>query len=193
VLVEAAGLTAWKPAIQAAQKNVLGLAARERPLELLGEAPAGTEEQPLKRGGRHLEDLGNLGVRTALELAHHDCRALRWRQVLECAQDVGEARVPTVRRRIRKLLVELDLHGAAVCLAEMPTHLVVRDRRQPVLGLPRLRPLGHRPVRVQERLLRDVLCVRVIPEHGIDVAVDICCVATVETVETRRAYSAQQR
>jgi hypothetical protein len=65
----------------------------------------------------------------------------------------------------------------------MPAHLVVRDSQQPILRLARFRPLRDCAVGVQEGLLGDVLGVRLVAEHCERVAVDRCCVATVEPVE----------
>ncbi len=50
----------------------LSLAAGEASLQLLAERPAGAEDQGLDRGDRKVEDLADLAVRAALELAHDE-------------------------------------------------------------------------------------------------------------------------
>jgi hypothetical protein len=137
-------------------------------------------------------DRGDLGVRAALELAHDERRALCRGDVPQRTQDVRDTRIAVLGRGRGELLVELDLLALLLVVAEVPADLVVRDRQQPVLGLPGLRPLCHRAVGVQERLLGDVLGVSVIADDREGVAVHRGHVAPVEPVEGRCSRRAEQ-
>ena len=161
----------------------LGLAAGEAAFELLPDGAAGTEDQRLDGGDRDLEDLGDLGVAPALELAHDERRPLVEREVAERPLDVLDADRVVADEGLGDVLVQLDLARAARGLAEALTADVVRDRDQPVLR--RLRPVAVREgaVRVQERRLRDVLGIGRIAENCERVAIDVACMAPVEALE----------
>jgi hypothetical protein len=103
--------------------------------------------------------------------------------MLERAKDIGKARLRAFGLRLLESLVELDLERSGLTVPQVPAHLVVRDRQQPVLGLARLRALRDCAVSLQERLLGDVLGVCPVPEHREGVAVDGSGVLTVEPIE----------
>ena len=191
--LQPARVAARQAAVEAARQAGLGLGARELPLERLGERPAGAEDERLERALGHVHDLRDLGVRATLELAHDESRALAGRQMLKRAQDVRCGLLAALGCRFDQGLVELDLQRLAFGRPEVSAHLVVSDRQQPVLGFPRLRPLRDRAVCVEERLLGDVLGVRMVPDHGARIAVHGGSVATVELVERGRARLAEQR
>src|ERR687888_2020197 len=124
--------------IELARDRKLRLAARQRSLELLAEGAAGPEEQRFDRRHGDLEDLRDLRIGPALELAHDDRRALVEREVAERALDVLRARPALLLgREVTDLVVELDLVGSARGLPEALPADVVRDRDQPVLGVAR--------------------------------------------------------
>ena len=87
-------------------------------------------------------------------------------------------------------VVELDLARPRLLLSEALLDRVARDRQQPVRRLSRLDALLERAVRVQERRLRDVLGVRVVPEDGERVAVDLGDVGAIEVVDLARGEMA---
>ena len=95
----------------------------------------------------------------------------------------GRRRVVAPHRHAVQLLVECHLTRAALRLAEALAARVVRDRDQPVLGLPRPLASLERAISVQERRLRDVLGVRRIAEHRQRVAEDIARVTPVQALE----------
>src|SRR5215510_9792897 len=75
-----------------ADESLLGLVTGQAPLELLTESAPGAEHQGLDRGDRDVEHLGDLGVRTALELAHDEGGALVEGEEAEGAADLGGGR-----------------------------------------------------------------------------------------------------
>src|SRR5262249_16750296 len=111
----------------------LGLVAGDPSLELLAERAAGPEDQRLDGTHGEAEDLGDVLVRAALELAHHERGALVEGEVTERAADVLGADDVVVDDRLGELLVQLDLVRAALRLAEALPADVVRDRDEPVL------------------------------------------------------------
>src|SRR5262249_14245813 len=156
--------------------------AREVLLELLAKGLPRAEEQGLERGDADAEHLGDLGVRAAFELAHDEGGSLIRGQLPERATEILDRRP---RRLVGRLtvpgaLVELDLVGPALRLAEALPANVVGDREQPAPG-----PLGpdaavEGAVGVEEGRLRDVLRVRGVVEHRGRVAVHVPDVARVE-------------
>src|SRR6266536_2366328 len=159
--------------------------ARQRPLELLAQCAPRAEDQRLDRRHAHVHRLRDLGIAAALELAHHERRALVEREVAQRALDVLR-RVRVVGlldRHLRRVLEERHLLRPPLLLAESLTAHVVRDRDQPVPR--RLRPLTvlHRAVGVHERCLGDVLGVGLVPQHGHRVAIDIRRVLAVDALE----------
>ena len=77
-------------------------------VELFGERAAGSEEERLERTRRHAEDLGDLGVRAALELAEDDRLTLLRRDLRERGEQLADARAVVVRLLAGDALVELD-------------------------------------------------------------------------------------
>ena len=86
-------------------------------------------------------------------------------------------------------IVELDLVGASLRLAEALPADVVRDRDQPVLRVPRALASLVGAVGVQERRLRHVLGVGRLPQDRERVAIDVTDVLPVDALE--RAVRAQ--
>src|SRR5690349_22158476 len=128
------------------------LATRQRALQLLPQRAARAKDQRLDGARRQVEDLGDLGVRTALELAHDQRSSLVEAEMAERAADVFAARHVVVDERVGDVVVERDLRRTARRLAETLPADVVRDRDQPVLRL--LRPaalLDEGAVGVQKR------------------------------------------
>ena len=116
-----------KSAVQAAEQGLLGFAAGEGILQVFGEPAAGAEDGCFERALAQTHDLGDLGIRAALELTHDECRALSRRQMLERPEDVGEAGIASFVGGLRDLLVERDLTRLALPAPKVPTNLVVRD------------------------------------------------------------------
>src|ERR671910_1712840 len=112
--LETARLPPRQPAVEAARERLLRLRTGERFLELLGKRRPRSEDECLERALRHLQDFRDLSVRTPLELAHHECRPLSRRKLLQRADDVGKAWTGALGNRLRELLVILDLDGLAV-------------------------------------------------------------------------------
>ena len=157
--------------------------------ELLGERASRAEEQRLERGGGDAEDLGDLVVRAALELAQHDRLPLLRRNLRQRSEELADARsfvVLVVRSGLGDALVELDLTRSRLLLPEALLDRIARDREQPVRRLARPNSLLERAVRVQEGRLRDVLGVGVVAEHRVRVAVDLGDVRAVEVVDLAR-------
>jgi len=102
-------------------------------LELLAQCAAGPEDQRLHCADAQPEDLGNLLVAAALELAHHQRRALVEGKVAERAADVLSADRVVFDDRLGELVLVDDLGRPALRLAEALPADVVRDRDQPVL------------------------------------------------------------
>ena len=130
-----APLRSRQPAVELARDRKLRFAARQRPLELFAQSAACTEDERLDGACGDVEDLGDLRVRTSLELAHDERGALVEREMAECPADVVAGGQVVVDDRVRDVVLERDLRRSAGRLAEaLPTD-VVRDRDQPVLRL----------------------------------------------------------
>jgi hypothetical protein len=173
-----------EPAIRLSRDGALGVRARQRALELLPQRPPGAEEQRFDGADRRLEDLGDLRVRAPLELAHHEGRTLVEREVSERALDVLRARPAILLGHdLADAIVELDLVGATLRLAETLPADVVGDRDQPVLRVARPLAALIGAVRIQKRRLRDVLGVRGLPEDGERVPVHVADVLPVDPLE----------
>ena len=67
-----AALLARQAPVELARDRELGLVAGDRVLELLAQCAAGAEDQGLDGTHREVEDLGDLLVAAALELAHDE-------------------------------------------------------------------------------------------------------------------------
>ncbi len=155
------------------RERELGLLARQPALELLAESAAGAEDQGLDRADGEVEDLGDLGVRAAFELAHDEGGALVEREEAESTADLAcRGDVCVLGCRGGEALVELDLLRAARRVAEALPADVVRDLDQPVVRAMRALAALERAVGVEERRLGDVLGVGLVVEDRERVAVD---------------------
>src|SRR5262249_43491577 len=144
----------------------LGLAAGERPLELLAERLARSEDQRLDRSLAQLKRLGDLQIRATLELAQRERRPLGEREGGERPADVISPEALSVILGGGQPGVERDLGRTACRRAEALTADVVRDRDQPVQRLRRKRARAVRTVGVEERGLGDVLRIRAVRKDG---------------------------
>src|SRR5439155_3372680 len=152
-------------------------------LELLAEGATSAEDQRLDRAHGEAEDLGDLLVGAALELAHDERGALVEGEVAERTPDVlGGDRV-LFDDRLGQLFVQLDLGGPALRLAEALAADVVRDRDQPVLRGARALTALEGAVGVEEGRLGDVLGVGLVAQDDERVAVDVACVFLVQALE----------
>src|SRR5438128_4441854 len=111
-------LRARQPAVELLRERELGLAARQRPLELLAQGAARAEDQGLDGADRDAQDLRDLRVRASLELAHHERCALVERKLAQRAADVLGARPLVLGNEGGNAVVELDLGRPARGLAE---------------------------------------------------------------------------
>ncbi|HEY2072287.1 MAG TPA: hypothetical protein VGG88_01795, partial [Gaiellaceae bacterium] len=134
----------------------LGIGAGQRAFELLAQCAACAEDECLDRARREAEHVGDLRVRASLDLAEDDCGALVERQVTERAPDVLRRGAVVVDELVGDVVVELDLLRAPRRAAEAMEADIVRDLDQPVERRARILAALERPVRVEERRLRDV-------------------------------------
>ena len=112
---QCATLRAGEPVVELARDRELGLVAGDPFLELLAEGAAGAEDQRLDGAHRQAEDLGDLLVGAALELAHDERGPLVEGEVAERAADVlGADPLLLLERRFGELLVQRDLVRAAL-------------------------------------------------------------------------------
>ena len=133
---------------------------------------------------RRVEDLCDLGVGAALELAHDERGALVESEEAERAADLGRGRdVGVLGRGCGERLVELDLLRPPRGVAEALPADVVRDLDQPVVRLVRALAALEGAVGAEERLLGDVLGVGLVVEDRERVAVDGVDVLLVEPLE----------
>ena len=180
---ERALLLARQPPVELARDRELGLVAGDPVLELLAQGAARAEDQRLDGADAQLEDLGDLLVAAALELAHHERRALVEGEVAERAADVLGADRVVLDDGLGELVLVDDLGRAALRLAETLPADVVRDRDQPVLRGARALALLHRAVGVEEGRLRDVLGVGLVAQDDERVAIDVAGVLAIEPLE----------
>jgi hypothetical protein len=177
-------------AVELERDRALGLAAGQRPFELLAERPARTEDERLHCGLRRPEHRCDLGIGAALELPHRERRTLVEAELGERAEDVLAAKARLVLELVgRELGIEHDLARPPRPGAEALAADVVRDRDQPVERLLGMRAVLEGAVGVEEDRLADVLRVGGIREHCARVAIDVGDVPAIETLE--RAVSAQ--
>src|SRR5438094_850943 len=101
------------------------------PLDL--EASARAEQERLDRADRERERLGDLLAAAALELAHHQGRALVEGEAGERVEHVVDARLVVLQGDRLRRVVERDLVRAVAGLAPAHAADVVRDRDQPVV------------------------------------------------------------
>jgi hypothetical protein len=180
---ERAALGARQPAVHLARERELRLLARQRPLELLAQRSARAEDQRLDGAHAQPEQLGDLGVRAALELAHHERGALVERELAERGPDVLRARGVVGDERVGEVLLERDLVRPPGRLAKPLPADVVRDRDQPVARGRRALAAPVSAVRVQERGLGDVLCVGGVAKDREHIVVHVGDVSPVEALE----------
>ena len=164
------------------RQRELGALAGDEVLELVGERAARAEEERLERRGRDPQQLGDLLVGTAFELPHHERLALSGRDSLQGLHEIVELDL-VVGRSGSDVAHELDLGRARGGLAPALPDEVVSDREEPARRVPGVLAALECAERVHERRLRDVLCVGVVAEHGVRVAIDVADVPAVEVVE----------
>ena len=92
VIAQASALLSAEPAVDGLRHGELRLGARELVLELLCERSSRAEEERLERGGRHAENLRDLAVRAALELAQDDRLPLLWRNLGQRSEELADTR-----------------------------------------------------------------------------------------------------
>ena len=92
VSAQGAAFRAREALLIAARERERCLAAREAAFELFSQSPARAEDQGLDGADRDIEDLGDLGVRASLELAHDERCALVEAEEPEGAADLARAR-----------------------------------------------------------------------------------------------------
>ena len=141
VRAELAPLRSWQPTVQLARDRKFRFAACQRPFELLAQGAARTKDERLDGARRDVQDLGDLGVRASLELAHDERGALVEPEVAQCAADVLAGGQIVVDDRVRDVVLERDLRRSTGRLPEALPADVVRNRDQPVLRLLRTIPL----------------------------------------------------
>ena len=167
-----------------ARERELGLLAGEPAFELLAERAAGAEDKGFDGTDGEVEDLGDLGVRASLELAHDERGALVEGEEAEGPADLTGGRdVVVLGRRGGEAFVELDLLRAARRVAEALPADVVRDLDQPVVRAIRALAALERAVGAEERRLGDVLRVGLVVQDRERVAVDGMDVPLVELLE----------
>ena len=188
VIAQASAFLSAEPTVDGLRHGELRLGARELVLELLCERSSRAEEERLERGRRHAENLRDLAVRAALELAQDDRLPLLRRNLGQRSEELADAGclVVVVRSGMRDPIVELDLARPRLLLSEALLDRVARDREQPVGRLAGPHALLEGSVRVQEGRLRDVLGVGVVAEHGECVPVDLRYVRAIEVVDLAR-------
>src|SRR5581483_3868038 len=123
-------LPAGQLSVDLSRDRSLRLGAAERPLELLAERAAGPEDQRLDRRLGEAEQLGDLPVGTALQLAQRQRRALREAELGQRAPDLARAE-PVVSVVRAEIVSEGDLARSPGRVAEALAAHVVGDRDQP--------------------------------------------------------------
>ena len=182
MLLEAPAVLPREAAVELLRHRELGALTGDDVLELVREGAPGAEEQRLERRGGDPEQLRDLLVRAALELAHHERLALRGRDLLQSLDEAVELDL-LVRHPGRDVADELDLRRAGGRLAPPLADEVVGDREEPARRVPRVLPALERPQGVHEGRLRDVLGVGVVAEDRVGVAVDVADVSAVQVVQ----------
>jgi hypothetical protein len=159
--------------------------ARDRAFQLLAQRAPRTKDERLDRARGETQHLGDLGVRAPLDLAQDDRGTLVEGEMAERAANVLRRRPVLGGDLVRDVVVESEPHLLrAPCGGAEPLQAhVVRDLDQPVERRARILAALERLVRVEERRLRDVLCVGAIAQHPVRVAVDVRRVPPVEALE----------
>ena len=188
---ELASLGARQRAVELAGDRLLRLPARQASLELLADAAAGAEQQRLHRRRRHGEDLRYLGDRAPLELAHDQSGPLIDRDLTQRPRQVVGGHAVLVIDQCGGFVLELHLSRPPGGLAKMLQAQVVGYHPQPASRRPGALPAQQRPVRVEERRLRDVLGIRRAFQHHDGVPVDLGDVTLVERLERPLRRTAQ--
>ena len=184
VRAQLSALLPRQTSVELTRDRELSFAAGDRSFELFAQRAACTEDERLDCARRDLEDLGDLGVRAPLELAHHECRPLVEGEMTERAPDVVARRSGVVADRVGDVVLEGHLGRTPRGLAEPLPADVVGDGDQPVLGLLRPAPLlDVGAIGVQEGRLGDVLGVGGIPHDGERVPIHVSDVSLVEPLE----------
>src|SRR5918992_721511 len=141
-----------QPVVELAGDRALGLVAGQRALQPLAQRPPSAEDERLRFGDRHVENLSDLLVGATLDLAHDERSALLEGQMAERPPDVLAARRLAVRDR--PLGVVIQLRGSVPEALQADS---VRDREQPAPGAPWPGPALEGRIGVPEGRLRDVL------------------------------------
>ena len=129
-------------------------------LELLAERAAGAEDERLDGADREAEDLGDLLVGAALELAHDERGTLVEGEVAERAAEVlGAAASSSSLDRLGERLVELDLVRAALRWRKRWRQTLCAIAISQFCGRARALAALVGAVGVHEGRLRDVLCI----------------------------------
>lgn len=139
---------------------MLCLAAAKAACELLAQRAAAAKQQCLDGRHRDLELGSDLLQRTPLELTHDQRRALVVGQKLERAHQILDCGGLLVGDQLADVLLPRDRPRPASRLADMLAAGVVRDRPQPVAGLPGTLTALDRAIRVDERRLGHILGIR---------------------------------
>ena len=183
MVVEASALLAGEATVELVREAKFGAVACYDVLELVGKGAAGAEEKRFEGARRQVEDLGDLAVRAAFELAHDERLALALGDPLERPDEILHRRPAVICRVLRNVAVEFNFSRTGLLLTEALAHDVVGDGDQPVRGLPRPLAALERAEGVDKRCLGDVLCVGVVAENGVRVAIHLADVVPVEIVE----------
>ena len=157
VVAQASAFLPAEPAVDGLRHGELCLGARQLVLELFSERSSRAEEERLERGGRHTENLGDLAVRPALELAQDDRLPLLWRNLGQRSEELADAGclvVVLVGSGMGDPIVELDLARPRLLLPKALLDRVARDREQPIGGL-----RGRTPCSRDLYAFRNVVCV----------------------------------
>src|SRR6266516_5857963 len=131
---ESSALAARQASVELARDRELSVVAGDSLLELLAERASSAEDQRLDRAHGEAEDLGDLLIGAALELAHHERGPLVEGEVAERAADVLRADRVFFDVRLGELLVQLDLVRAALLLAGALAAGAGSGGGEPVLG-----------------------------------------------------------
>ena len=193
VIPQTASFLAAETPVDRLRDRDLRVGARELVLELLRERAARPEEERLERRGRDAENVGDLGIRAALELPENDRLTLLGRDLRERGEQLADAGAILVDVRPRDALVELDGARPRLLLSKALLDRVARDGQEPVGRLAGVDPLLERAIRIEERRLRDVFGVGVVADHCVRVPIDLRPVSPIEGVDGARRVMTRLR
>ena len=133
----------------------------------LHEAHASADQQGLDRGDRHVECVGEVGVRHAVHLAHQEGGALLLRELADVGDELAEivAALGLLDRVVQRLARHVeDLGRGRDRTAQMVDAAVVGDAVEPRAHVHLTVVVAQRPVGAHEDVLQHVL--RVLPGTG---------------------------